>query len=192
MTPALGADAQIVSDCGGGYVRRIHRFTVSPSASPSASPSPSPSSQCGVFTGSTFGLLPGNFTPGPYNGSNIRVRAGCAIEYVSISPGAALGTDAGTVVISQVCGGGPFVAFGFALAGRNNPGCINGRTSTFSGQVCNSGNSGWSGFSSIGPFACKNGTVDPQTYIPGPSCANEWRIADYTYTLPARLCAADA
>jgi hypothetical protein len=199
MTPALGADSQIVADCRGGYVRRIHGFVASPSASPSASrsatrsasPSPSPSSPCGVFTGSTFGLLPGNFNPGPYNGNNIRVRGGCAIDYVSIDPGGSSGTDGGdNVRITQVCGGGQFVAFGFALAGRGNPGCINGRTSTFSGQVCNSGNSGWSGLSSIGPFACKDGTVDPQSYTS--TCTPEWRIADYTYTLPARLCAADA
>jgi hypothetical protein len=56
--------------------------------------------------------------------------------------------------------------------------------------VCNSGNSGWSGLSSIGPFACKDGTVDPQTY--SSNCDSSWLIADYSYTLPARLCAADA
>ena len=212
MCPARGANVQFNSDCLAGIVRVVSRFVASPSASPSVSPSPtssvaaspsftptrtvspspSPSSPCGVFVGNTYGQLPGNFNPGPYDGNTIRVLGGCAIDYVSIQPGGTVGTQGGADRITQVCGGNQFVAFGYALAGLGNPGCINGRTSTYNGGwTCASGNAGWTGLVSIGPFACLDGTVDPQMYTAN-GCTADWSITDYTYTLPARLCAANA
>ena len=136
------------SSSGSASVRASPSATASVAASATASPSraasltPSPSSACGVFAGNTYGQLPGNFNPGPYDGNNIRVQGACTLDYVLIDPAGTVGTQGSADRITRVCGGQQFVAFGYALAGQGNPGCIHGRTSTLNGGwTCASNNS---------------------------------------------------
>ena len=191
MCPARGADALvIVDDSATGSARIVSRHVASSSASPSVSPSvapsvspsatssstPSPSSPCTPFNLNTNGALPANWNPGPY--TSIRVDKGAAIDYVAINPGGTVGTVApGNTFITSVCGGAPFVGFGFKTASTSSPSCIQGR------RGCQSGHS-WSGLTSIGPFACQDGTVDPTTA----SANSGFDDSDYEYTLPPHIC----